>query len=1589
MAVEAIYLGTFADLDPSEGNNNWVSENLSALIGEIFGSSSDPLESASRIVQLETSDNIFNPAQGQSATTFTIDGGAPQTFDGGGYYGGTITYDDGSTAGTNLGIIQDTNGNLYLVPEANSASSYGDTAAYQAGNIESIEITSALASGGMYTDFVDDSFAVPDDTVDGEETGEEMVVGYDDSAGATDGGGAQITAGDDSILGNGGSDTISGGDGDDTVEGGEGDDDIAVGGADSVSGGSGDDVFTIDTTDAATEMDVTIDGGSDGTGTGTAVEADDAANGDVGDILDLSDQTNDLTVDMTGSESGVVDGIDATDDVEGSPGSPETYVGPPSNWTQIQTDVYQENGTNNYWIDLTGTSTGTINYTPPGSSDIILFASDTDATALTDVSISGYSPGSKLYLNDMTAVNTGYDYGAGGYNWSISLPNGTTTNEIFNGSIGQYMSPFPEQPTTPSFYDPAVAATPAVEDDDITFSEIEQIKLGSGDDTFTGAEGDDYVDGGAGNDSLLGGAGDDTLIGGDEAPTFTYNYTTLEDISQQSSFQNANGDTITHVVTSDETVGTISGDYWIGDGGGANTEDEVHTHTMSQEVAGASFTFYGTNADESWGIVLDGEQLDLSQAIADGTVTLSGSSYGLNGSGNITLVGGSANDYETLDIKIPFTTLEVAHFDDDPSAGANGTAYALSVYTDAGVWVEGDNDDTIDGDDGDDVIDGGIGDDSISGGDGDDVMSSSGETTESQSYTSLSDVTNQGSFTNAGGTTITHGVTSNETLDYLAFSGIDGYWIGNYSDPLGVGENETHTHSFSQEVAGGEIRFNATNVPEQFAIILDGQTIDLNQAIADGTVTLTGSDYEITGSGEVTLTGSGNGANIGTLDIQIPFTTLAIQHSGTGGDGTIYELSAYADEVISPSDGNDTFDGGDGDDTFVFLDGFGSDTVVGGEGAETVGDQIDLSGLTGPVTVDYTGAESGTITDGTDTITFSEIEQIILTDFDDSVDGIASGSADYIDGRGGDDTINSGGGADTILGGDGNDSINAYSGDDSIDGGDGDDYIQAEFGNDTVLGGEGNDTINGFAGNDSIDGGIGNDSLIGENGNDTVFGGAGEDTLKGQGGTDFLDGGLGNDSLEGGQGDDTVSGGLGDDTLEGNSNDDMVLGGEGNDQLTGDAGNDSLQGDAIALDPTDYASDTGGSAATLSVTNSADGTIELHWIDAGGSLIEYQTIEPGETINQSTFVTHNWVLTDDDGNILELIEVTQTSQSETYGDGGLADNIFGGTEDDLISGQFGDDTLDGEQGDDTLDGGTGDDLLTGGDGDNIFLYTAGDGDDTITDFNSDNTGSLDDSDSSNNDYIDLASFYDNLKELYADQADDGILNQSNATDSVGRAVDYDDNTDLDGSLTFTGASADNTFFTQENTGVVCFTSGTDIQTPQGNVLIENLQVGDLVSTLDNGPQPIRWIGKREIGHKELAQIPRLRPVLISAGTFGLTRDLLVSPQHCILWNDYLVRAKHLVDQPGVRARFAYGKRQVTYIHLFFARHEIIFSNGAPTESLYPGPYAMQALGPAAQLSLLAMDPKLTISASFGPTARKVLTSLDLRSKWFKMGLVTS
>lgn len=337
--------------------------------------------------------------------------------------------------------------------------------------------------------------------------------------------------------------------------------------------------------------------------------------------------------------------------------------------------------------------------------------------------------------------------------------------------------------------------------------------------------------------------------------------------------------------------------------------------------------------------------------------------------------------------------------------------------------------------------------------------------------------------------------------------------------------------------------------------------------------------------------------------------------------------------------------------------------------------------------------------------------------------------------------------------------------------------------------------------------------------------------------------------------------------------------------------------------------------------------------------------------------TYDFIGTSTSGTFVEIEQIN----GGAYGDVIDASATTSGTQisagdgDDVVTGGDGDDTIWAGFGNDTIEGGGGDDTLSGGEGNDVFVYSVGDGADTITDFNFGNSGALDDGDTTNNDFIDLSAYYDHLSELRADFDDDGLLNQSTGGD-------YSDNAQMapGDAIAFSGANQQS--FSSDNTGVACFTAGTLIATAQGQVAVEDLRPGDQVLTRDNGVQPVRLVTHRVLHPPDLDAAPWMRPVMIQPKAYGQDRALIVSGQHGLLvrfnGQTRLVRARHLAEMKGGAVRVMAGCRRITYVHLLFDAHQIVYSNDLPSESFFPGPEAVRALPDAARRELWALFPGL-------------------------------
>lgn len=616
----------------------------------------------------------------------------------------------------------------------------------------------------------------------------------------------------------------------------------------------------------------------------------------------------------------------------------------------------------------------------------------------------------------------------------------------------------------------------------------------------------------------------------------------------------------------------------------------------------------------------------------------------------------------------------------------------------------------------------------------------------------------------------------------------------------------------------------------------------------------------------------------------------------------------------------------------------------------------------------------------------------------DSVDGGIGN--DTVRGLLGDDTLDGGAGNDTIIGGYGDDLLIGGTGHDSMEGGAGADFLNGDDGADSIFGGDGNDTIVG-GGNTS---GTGPGQVVLLNFEDGASGTAADDTGNGNIGIYQSGAAAGGTGWDGSGTAVTLDGT--DDYIEIPDDPSFQLT-EGTisirfnvDNLDGDqtlVSRDSSGFDGgghihvwvrdtgavrVRMQDTDtsyeFSSGSGlvspGSWHHMALSFGADGArLYLDGVEVASDAYtggisgntEPFTLGAGQQFSGDNIA--NALATYFDGQLDEFavfdtqlsaasVAAMNTGGVTTLGGG---DTLSGGAGNDSIVGGASDDLIDGGDGRDTLEGGAGADTLTGGADADVFLID--NGGDLITDF--DAVTGIGNADTTDNDFVDLTAFY-NATTL-------ANWNANNPTSQYGvalgwlRADQEDGVLDQAGGLQLQngGSAVAASELNAENTGVVCFAGGTLILTPWGEVPIEALSKGDLVVTRDNGPKPIVWIGKRHVSAQELERNPRFKPIWISQSVTGGDAPMIVSRQHGLLvqledGSETLVRAGHLARMRGGKARVMEGCRKVTYFHLMFEAHEILYANGGPAESFYPGANAFGALANSAREEVLSLFPGL-------------------------------
>jgi Ca2+-binding RTX toxin-like protein len=1322
--VDAIYLGEFGNMSASNTARDAVEGAYGSLSGgtRSLGTVQDLTVTGNEDFSPNTFDNDFSVDRNSTTQGIAEGSGPRQQLT----YANTnrlVTFQtaDGGSFQANMSIFQLADGSVYMMENPMEAPTSNFRFSNQAAGKEitgfSIPNLNTTTNGftSMEEPWAGDVFPTsnPDGVVDGENTGEVMGVGYDDSTGASNGGGDLITNGPDSIAGNGGddsitagdgNDTIDGGDGDDTIEGGAGDDYIIGGAGDSITGGEGADTIYID------PMALDANGAY-----AAGVFVDGSATGTDNDTLDLTgfafyDNLVQTTDPDTNSTSGSVVVFDANGNSQTITFNEiENLLLPPPPPNGVVDGLGTSEYMDNTYIDADGDQIG--------SGDDTIYGNGGDDTIL------GGNGNDHIYGgegDDLLRPGPGSDSVYGGLgNDTLELSaddylDGGDGTDVLDATWGNFGE-------TVTFNSDNSGQT----DNNTTFKDIEVfmsdggadsydaslatgdliIQTGADNDTVVGGSGNDSIEGVSGNDALRGGAGADTLVGGDGNDTFIIG-----------SAAEGAGDAI---------VG--------GNGADQNTDND----TLDLRGAGPftiSQTADATDAGATTGTITfaDGSTLQFSQI----ETILTGSN-------------GVVDGEETGEVMN-------AGYDDSTGATNGGGDQIDGVDGNDDVIYGNGGDDTIRSGAGADEVYGGSGDDSINGGGGNDTLYGDFAGAPGSPVTDSSSLEGDDTIDGRGGNDVMYGQGGNDSM--LGGTGNDTITGGAGADTmLGEDGNDTFIVSSSAEGAGDVISGgNGTNQST------DNDTLDLRGA---GLVKITSTtDFNDTGatSGTVTfLDGSTlNFSGIETI-LTDPAPTDIVDGENTGevmnpgyddGLGATNSVGNTIDgadgnnDVVLGNGGNDTIDAGLGDD--LVFGGSGDDSIEGNTGSETVFGDFSAS-LTDTV------VDSSTVS-GNDTVAGGAGDDILYGDSNDAPTEIGIRTFDFTAGRTQTFGEVTAGWQPDDVGGDDGVSFPVYIGElpDSYTGGatrsenawrsalnnngQGSQSHQWDFGGEdverfaVVIGGiQPGETVNITAINaagQAVTAAVvvGSDLTFDPTSTSTSFG-----VTNNQSGAGVQDPAstftyIANEPLTKvfitHYGDNSVwispayfGGGVGEVVTDGEGGDDVLIGGEGADTMFGEGGDDTFvvssaaegAGDVIKGgngpdDTTDNDTLDLRGAGPVTITQSADST------DTGATSGTV-TFADGSTLQFSQIET---ILTDPDGVVdgEETGEVMGVGYDDSTGatDGG-GDQITAGN--DVIEGMGGDDTIDGGGGDDSIDGGTGNDAITGGTGADTLL--GGDGDDTF------------------------------------------------------------------------------------------------------------------------------------------------------------------------------------------------------------------------------------------------------------------------------------
>ncbi|WP_170574936.1 hypothetical protein [Ruegeria atlantica] len=725
---------------------------------------------------------------------------------------------------------------------------------------------------------------------------------------------------------------------------------------------------------------------------------------------------------------------------------------------------------------------------------------------------------------------------------------------------------------------------------DDTFSGIENATGGTGYDTIrgndqanilAGADGDDQIYGRGGDDILVGGSGSDILDGGSGIDVVSYS-----DVKGHGIIANL-ADGVVVEKEAEEPEG-YSNQIQINSHGQDVSAGSVISLTLSNRTVSVTVNAYDAASNRWPGKLVEAVANDPVLGELFETTDSTGSNWNNYITAKYPVFNAAGNGDAQIDISPSLSingTDNSSHLVTDFSYLVTDIVHTGGGQTDVLVSIEGlfgtEQDDLIFGSTGDealvggggnDVIYGNGGNDALSGGAGDDIIYLAPE----------------------GDSVVTFNVRAGER-DLLILSGENepSIILEEYGGLSDYGYSKKNASSSSDGIAKIVIRANQFDSDPnndyeaeiQYAGSYAGD-ISLSDVVYKGTGTNEDETFFASSFGTAIVDAEGGNDSIwGSVgDDQL-----------SGGSGNDFLTGEEGNDFLNGGEGNDTVVGGVGNDTLI--GGLGFDTLNGGEGTDTVDYSLDTQelfdqlGLGFDINLTTGRAARFAHVDGYED-TLIDIENVYGSHGSDHI--IGNTQDNVLDGRGGNDNIESKGGRTTIIDGEGSDLVTGI-------GTAEDSYIfTANAGDSDILNNHGekasitvraelseySDTAYSFTENqagrytltlpqedysleintantlsvtdvsleltgteeaETITNVFGDSLILGLGGDDIINGNAGADKLFGGDGADWLNGLDGNDILVGEAGADQLFGGLGDDLLSGGSGQDQIVGGDGYD----------------------------------------------------------------------------------------------------------------------------------------------------------------------------------------------------------------------------------------------------------------------------------------------------------------------------------------------------------------------------------------------------------------------------------------------------------